>query len=155
MNIGLIVYSQTGNTLAVAERLQRQFRAQGHDASLQQLQVVVGSGKQIRGVRVVELPDLGGYQALVLCSPVQGFSLAPAMKAYLSQAKLASGLPVALLMTQHFPYPWMGGKQAMAQFQQACRQHGAVIKGEMIVNWSNSRREQQIRDGVSGLAGLF
>lgn len=155
MRIGLIVFSQTGNTLAVAERLQQQFRAQGHEASLQQLQVVAGSGRQVKDVRVLELPDLNSYQALVLCAPVQGFSLAPAMKAYLSQAKLASGLPVALLITQHFPYPWMGGKQAMAQFQQACRQHGAIVRGEMIVNWSSSRREQQIRDGVSNLAEMF
>ncbi len=155
MKIGMIVYSQTGNTLAVAERLQQQLSAQGHDASLQRLQVVAGSSKQARDVRIAELPDLNGYQALVLCSPVQGFSLAPAMKIYLAQVQLSSGLPVALLMTQHFPYPWMGGKQAIGQFQQACRQQGAAIKGEMIVNWSNSRREQQIRDGISKLASLF
>lgn len=155
MKIGIVVYSQTGHTLAVAERLQQRLRTEGHEVDLQRLQVVAGSGKQARDMRIVEMPDLTGYQALVLCSPVHGFSLAPAMKTYLVQARLATGLPVALLMTQHFPYSWMGGKQAIAQFQQACRQHGAVVKGEMIVNWSNSRREQQIGDGISNLSSLF
>lgn len=155
MNIGIIVYSQTGHTLSVAERLARQLREQGHAASLQQLQVVAGSSKPAQDVRIAEMPDLNGYQALVLCSPVHGFGLAPAMKTYLAQVRLASGLPVALLLTQQFPYPWMGGKQAMGQFRQACQQHGAVVRGEMIVNWSSSRREQQIGDGVSSLASLL
>lgn len=40
MNIGMIVYSRTGNTLSVAEKLEARLSAAGHAVTLKRLAVV-------------------------------------------------------------------------------------------------------------------
>lgn len=154
MKIGIVVYSQTGHTQSVAQKLEHQLVKLGNEVVLERLNPAE-SGRRTKDACLSDLPALDGYQALIFCSPVHGFALAPAMKGYLQQMSLVSALPVALLLTQSFPHPWMGGKQAMGQMQQICRQKGAVVKGDLIVNWSSSRREQQISDGVQRLSRLF
>ena len=40
MNIGIIVYSQTGNTLSVAKKLEEKLSLAGHSATLEQVKAI-------------------------------------------------------------------------------------------------------------------
>jgi len=49
MNIGIIVYSQTGNTLSVAKKLEERLSAAGHSVNLEQV-TVAGAANRETGI---------------------------------------------------------------------------------------------------------
>lgn len=155
MKIGMIVHSQTGNTLSVAQKLQEKLSAAGHEVTLEHLKTIgeVSPGQQ--NVRFENVPGTEDYDVLVFGSPVQAFSLAPGMKAYMKQLPSLGGRDVALLVTQHFRYKWMGGKRAVRQLTRLCEEVGGNVCEAGIVNWSNRRREEQIVEVTERLATAF
>jgi flavodoxin len=154
MNIGMIVYSQTGNTHSVALKLQEKLSAAGHTVTLERI-AVTGEVQPGKPVQFATLPDAAKYEALVFGSPVQAFSLCQAMVDYLKQVAPLQGKQVALLVTEAFPYPWLGGNRAIRQMKRACESKGATVCGSGIVNWMKKRREQQIVEVVDRLSSLF
>ena len=155
MNIGIIVYSQTGNTLSVAKKLEEKLSAAGHSATLEQVKVVGERKQGDRDFRLETLPDAGPYDALVFGSAVEAFSLSPVLTAYLKQIGSLQGKKVACLVTQFFPYPWMGGNRAIRQMQKLCESKGATVCGSGVVNWMRSRRERTTVEAVDRLSRLF
>jgi len=155
MNIGIIVYSWSGNTLSVAEKLKERLAAAGHSANLEQV-AVAGERKQgAREFQLETLPDVGPYDAIVFGSAVEAFSLSPVLKAYLKRVGSLEGKMIACLVTEAFPYPWMGGNRAIGQMRRLCQAKGATVVGSAVVNWAKSRREKTIARAIDRLAGLF
>ena len=154
MNIGLIVYSETGNTLSVIDRLRERLTQQGHSVRLDEVKTK-GPARPGSPVELAQTPDVTGYDALVLASPVQAFSLAPAMQGYVTQLSSFKAKPVALLITQFFPFPWMGGRRALRQLSALCEARGARVLGGWVINWSRREREKAIRTAVLELGTLF
>jgi len=154
MNIGMIVYSQTGNTHSVALKLQEKLSAAGHAVTLERIEVI-GEVEPGKPVQFKTLPDAAPYDTLVFGSPVQAFSLCQAMVDYLKQVAPLQGKKVACLVTQAFPYPWLGGNRAVRQMKRLCESKGATVRGSGIVNWMKKRREQQIVEVVDRLSRLF
>jgi hypothetical protein len=117
MNIGIIVYSQTGNTYSVALRLQEKLAATGHVATLERIEVVeVAPAKP---VQFKTLPDAGPYDALIFGAPVHGF--VPA-NARLSQAgRLAAGQEGCLPGDAGFPLSLAGRKPRHPPDEQTLR----------------------------------
>ncbi len=155
MKIGIIVYSQTGHTLSVAEKLKERLAAAGHAVALEQ--VTVAGGRK-RGDRVFQLetqPDVTPYEALVCGAAVEAFSLCPVLKAYLNEIGSLGGKSVACLVTQAFPFPWLGGNRAIRQMGNLCQSKGATVCGSAVVNWAKSRREKTTASALDGLTGLF
>jgi len=153
MNIGIIVYSRTGNTHSVALKLEEKLAAAGHAVTLERIEV--GEVTPGKPVQFKTLPDAGPYDALIFGAPVHGFSLCQPMAGYLKQVASLQGKKVACLVTQAFPYPWLGGNRAIRQMKQICESKGATVCGSGIVNWMNKRREQQIVEVVDRLSKLF
>jgi len=58
MNIGIIVYSQTGNTLSVAKKLEEKLSLAGHSATLEQVKVVSEHKQGDRDFQLETLPAL-------------------------------------------------------------------------------------------------
>jgi len=154
MDIGMIVYSQTGNTYSVATKLQEKLSAAGHSVTLERIEVI-GEVSPGQPVQFKTLPDAGKYDTLVFGSPVQAFSLCQAMVEYLKQVESLEGKKVACLITQAFPFPWLGGNRAVRQMTRACESKGATVCGSGIVNWMKKRREQQIVEVVDQVSCLF
>jgi len=155
MNIGMIIYSQTGNTLSVAMKLKEKLAAAGHAVTLEQVKVIGEARPGMKDIRFETLPDPGQYDVLVFGSWVLGFSLTPAMNSYLKQIATLQGKRVACLITHYFPLAWMGGNRASGQMKSICESKGATVIGSGVVNWSNSRREQEIAEVVDRLSKLF
>jgi hypothetical protein len=155
MNIGIIVYSWSGNTLSVAKKLEEKLVATGRSVTLEQVTVV---GERKRGAKEFQLdtvPDVAPYDAVVFGSAVEAFSLSSVLTEYLKQVGSLDGKRVACLVSQQFPYPWMGGNRAIRQMRKLCRSKGATIAGSAVVNWAKSRREKTTAAAIDRLAGLF
>ena len=155
MNIGIIVYSQTGNTLSVAEKLKEKLTAAEHTVSLEKVTVAGGRKQGDRTFQLETQPDPGPYDAVLFASYVEAFSLCEVMARYLKQLESLDGKRVACLVTQAFPYPWMVGNRAIRQMRKRCQSKGATVVGSDVVNWAKSRREMTTATAVDRLSRLF
>lgn len=144
MKIGLIVFSLTGNTLKVAQALESSLKDAGHDPQILRVTVASSDTKDAQTPVLVDKPDPSGFDMVYFAAPVQAFSLAPAMAAYLRQMPALGGKRVACFMTQHFPYRWMGGNHALGQLKAALAAKGASMTASGVVNWSRKDRDQQV-----------
>jgi flavodoxin len=154
MKIGIIVYSQTGHTLAVAEKLREALSAAGHRVDLERLET---AGPLVLGATDAPLknkPQIHGYDALVLGTGVRGGLPAPPMASYLEQLPSLEGMQVACLATGFFPAQW-GQNQTLAKMAEVCASKGATVRGARSVRWPSLRRKRRTAEVVSELAGLF
>jgi flavodoxin len=155
MNIGIILYSETGNTYSVSQKLKEKLAKAGHSVNIERLKVIGKVKPGTKDIKFETLPDTDSYDALVFGSPVQAFSLSSAMTTYLSQIKSLQDKKVAFLVTQFFPFPWLGGNRTIGQMKKICESKGAAICGIAVVNWSKPSREKQITEMVEKLSKLF
>ena len=151
MNIGILIYSQTGNTLSVAERLRDRLTAGGHTAAIERV-TVQGDAKPGTSAILDNRPDPSGYDFVVFAAPVQAFGLAMAMKTYLGQVEGITGKPVALFVTKQLKQRWLGGNKALSQMGALCSAKGASVGGTGMVCWSHPDREGQITGLTESLA---
>jgi len=160
MKVGIIVYSQTGNTLGVAEKIRDEIQRKGHEVVLERVRAEGDDPNSKAPLRLTEAPDPNGYDAVVFASPVQAFNLAQVMKLYFQQMPKFETKKVCCFVTQHFAKPWLGGNKAIRQMGDYCGQKGATVTETCIINWTNKQREEQIAtavrtiaDAVGGLEG--
>lgn len=153
MNIGIIVYSTTGNTLEAARQLEAKLVTAGLQVNLEQITI---SGEAAPGkFSIASSPAVENYEAVIFASPVQAFSLNPVMAQYLKNISSLQGKKVALLATKHLPFYWTGGNRAISTMSRLCRNKGAKILGSGIVIWSGNRKEKTLNQAIPHLASLF
>ena len=148
MNIGIIVFSQTGHTLSVAEKIQATCTAAGHTAEIAQI-TIQEQEKSDSPVVLRDVPDTTKYDLLLLGAPVQAFSLCRAMVLYLKQVESLKGVPAGGFFTQGLPKLWMGGNRAWKQFRSHCLHRGADPVRLGHVHWKSEQRDEQIADIVT------
>lgn len=155
MKIGIIIHSQTGNTNLVAQKLRDELRISGHWVNIEKLKVVGELRPGAKDIQFEKVPALNQYDAIIFGSPVQAFSLSPVMKSYLDNITSLNSKKVVFLLTQFFPYPWMGGNHAIRQMKKICESKGAVVCGTAIINWSRPSRAKKIISSVGKISSLF
>lgn len=155
MHIGIIVFSNTGNTQSVALLVKDKLSKDGHRVVLEEIKIEGSVQQGPAGITLTAIPDPAAYEALVICSPVQAFSLSPVMKMYLSGIKSLEHKEIAFLVTEFFPYRWMGGNRALGILEKRCASLGARVLGGEVVNWSRRNRQEIITGVVERLAGYF
>jgi multimeric flavodoxin WrbA len=154
MNIGIVVYSQTGHTLAVAKELEEALSAAGHTVKLERVEAAGPVGPAETGVRLKTKPDIAPYDAVVFGSPVIGGALPPAMSSYMAQLPSLRGKKVACLVTHFFRLAW-GADQTIAQMEGICASKGTAVCGAGNVKWFQLRRKRQIDEVVEHMSKLF
>ena len=152
MQVGIVVYSQTGNTYSAAEQIKERLVKAGHSVEIKRITVIgKPSGKEIQ---LDSIPEVDNFDALVFASPVQAFSLAPVMKAYLAQLASLKGKKIACLVTKQLPFNWTGGNQAISQMENICQTKSGKVSGSVIVNWQPAKREQT-KVALERLSAIF
>jgi len=143
MKIGIIVHSKTGHTLSVAQKLHEDLISKGHEVELIKLEIGKNeSGKE----EFVSQPEISGYEGIIFGSHVEAFSLPVIMKNYLNGITGLSGKNVGIILTQQFKYKWMGGNHTANQMEKILRDKNARVMGAFIINWSSSKKQEQIDD---------
>ncbi len=154
MNIGIVVYSQTGNTLAVVQQLRDKLKAQGHTVAIERI-TLASDPKDAKNIRLNSLPGLREYDALVFAAPVQGFQLCPPMRAYLMMMPPLMGRKAAVLVTKHWASGWTGGSSAIKEIGKAIEANGGRLAGEGFIGWKSKRREWDIEELTESIAARF
>ena len=153
MNIGIILYSQTGHTLSVAEKLQKQLEEKGKKVTIQQ--VTINGEAAPDKFEFTTIPTVDPYDAVIFGAPVHGFRLSTVMEAYLQQLPSMEGKEAAVLVTKQLPFTWTGGTKAASTMKKICQEKGAHVKGAEIAFWAKSKQEESVRHCVDNLSRLF
>jgi len=155
MNIGIIFYSETGNTKAAAQILGESLAAAGHSVKMEQ---IITCGRVRPGMRHFTLkttPGVEPYDAIVFATPVMAFNVNPAMNAYISQISSLKNKPVAFLITKKLPFRWTGAHQAVNWMKINCESKGASVLGSGIIFWNKSDRDKQIGKVTEQITSFF
>jgi flavodoxin len=152
MKIGIVVYSQTGNTFSVAEKLKEKLTAAGHNVKIERL-TTVGGEVDAKKAKIEKLPDLSGYDELAFAAPVQAFSLSGVMAGYMNQLPPLNNKQAVVFTTKGLAMAWTGGNRAIKQLTKGVESHGGKVVGSGMVFWGRKDRDDQIAGLVAKLAG--
>lgn len=156
MRIGMIIHSQTGHTLSVAEKAGDRLRAAGHEVTLIALKTATpASGPARASAEPLVFPPLTGFDGLVFGSHVEAGGLAPAMRQALSGMASITGKKAACLVTQHFPFAWLGAKRALLQMDVLCLGKGASAVIGTSVQWGARDRDARIGQALDAICNTF
>lgn len=147
MNIGIIVYSYTGNTLYAANQLKDVLENQGHHVTLSQVKAENEDPKLLDSP-LIQRPDPLPYDRVIFACPVRGFQVAPIMKTYLEDLPDLKKKPVGIFVTHAFPFAWMGGKTAISMMKGLLVGRSANIKPSAIVNGGKKAADIQQMIGL-------
>jgi len=154
MKIGIVVFSQTGNTFSVAERLGVKFSEKKIENEVIKLEVSGDPYPGSKNFKVHNKPDLSIYDAYVFASPVQAFTLAAAMKMYLKDISTIEGKKAAVFATQHLK-PVFGGNRTIKKLTSLINNKGGEVLGSFLIGWKRPDRDEMIEKGIQELANLF
>jgi len=133
MNIGIIVYSQTGNTLSVAKRIKEKLISDGHNVAIERLSESSSNTTKV-----------DAYDGLLIGSPIHGFSLSAPMKEFLTNNAKLEGKKVNCFVTQSLG----GGKRAIKQIASIAQEKQATMENSAVIKWSSPKREAQIKEAI-------
>lgn len=151
MNVAILVYSHTGNTLSVANRIKTEIASQGITADLLQIRAD-NEDPNARDFNLTVSPDIRDYQKLIFATPVRAFQISPIMKRYLESLPSLQGKKIACFVTHHFPFAFLGGNQTINAMKKIIAQKGGKVFQQGVIDWSNKKRETQIQDLVRDLS---
>ena len=155
MNIGIFVNSKTGNTLSVAEKLRDRLVAMGHTVALEKVSASNDGKMNVEKIVISNPLSTQGYDMLVFAAPVNGFSLAPVMQAYLKGLPSLAGKRLAGFVTEAFPFPWMGGNQAISGMEKLVNAKCGKLSATGVVNWMfPGKRKSLIAETVEKIAAI-
>lgn len=147
MNIGILVYSYTGNTLSVAEKIREHIQQDGGNAQIHRITCVNGDPNGPQPLVLKDVPDVSGYEKLIICAPINAFSLCKAMKIYFNNNEIGLS-KVNCFITQHLKSPLFGGNRGIKQISKYVSKNGAKINNTAIIHWSSKDRDKQIDNTV-------
>jgi len=154
MKIGIIVYSQTGNTFIVAQKLKEKLAAAGHTVNLERL-TTIGGETDPNKAKIEKFPDLSGYDALAFAGPVQAFSLSRVMASYMNQLPPLNGKKAVVFVTKGLALAFTGGNGAIKTLKKGVESKGGTVVGTGMIFWGSKDRDGQIDDVVAKLSSSF
>jgi len=154
MKIGIIVYSQTGNTYEVAQKIQELLTKKGNSVKIERIDVKNEKERDINKIQIINGPDISKYDALIFGSPVHAFSLSSVMTTFMSQINSLEGKKVSCFVTKGLPLKGTGGNQAISKMKGICESKGGEFcRSEIVI--CNKDKEKQIAKVSEELGRLF
>jgi NAD(P)H dehydrogenase (quinone) len=142
MKVGIIVHSQTGHTLEVAEILKNHLLEKGMEVVVERVLEEDEKEAQKGNVVLKQIPNTDPYDVLIFGGPVWAFSPSMVMAKYLRQLPALQGKKVGCFVTQSFPFTWLGGNRSAKAMGKICRGKGGEVYATGAITWSKKRQER-------------
>jgi len=149
MRVGIIVYSQTGNTFTVAEKMLGRLKAEGHLVNLDRITLEGDPPRSEKKIRFDNQPRVDIYKDVIFGAPVQGFRLSMVMDRYLSEVGSLRGKKVHLFVTKGLASGWTGGNGAIKKMKKICEAKGAEIGETGMVYWKDRYKDRMADDLIT------
>ncbi|PKM66408.1 MAG: flavodoxin [Firmicutes bacterium HGW-Firmicutes-19] len=150
MKIAVVIYSYTGNSFSIGQKIVRYLQNKNQDAHLIRVDVADDQPSKT-DIQLGEIESIASFDRVIFGSPVRAFSLAPAMVKYLQQVESLKGKTVSCFVTKQLPFLWTGGTSALNKMVSLCKEKGALIDKTVIINWSYKDRDQKVDDFIKSL----
>ena len=154
MNIGILVYSYTGNTMNVAEKIKQKIESNGDTAAIERVTAINGDPNGGQPIELKDIPNIQKYDKLVVGAPINGLSLCKAIKKYLNNHATFKNKEVNCFVTEHFKHSFMGGRQGIKQMLRIITSRGGSVQNTAIVHWSSPDRDAQIKAAAAAMAQI-
>ena len=155
MKIAIVVYSKSGHTLSVAEKMRKHLESAGHIVVLEQIRAANEMELKPEAIVLTNSPKTTDLDLLVFGSPVHGGKLSAVMQAYLQQLPSLEGKVIAGFVTQFFPLAGMGGNQAIANLAELVRAKSGNLSASGVVNWMfQGKRNKQVAETIEKIASI-
>ncbi len=157
MKVALVVYSQTGNTRSVAEKIRNRLISDGHVADYIAVEHESKKDKDnpMEKVTFKSIPDLSDYDMFVFGAYTEAFNLSRVMQQFLSLVE-PSDKSAVCLTTQSFMKSWLGGNAAQKKMKKLLTDKGYSIIGSAHVNWKlEEGRDERIEKAVDTVCALI
>jgi flavodoxin len=142
MKIGIIVHSYSGNTTAVAHKIQGALIKAGHSVDVEQIKILGGEQPNTNQFQIESPPGANRYDALIFGAPVRGFSISPVIATYLNQLSNLSNKNVICFVTKQLSSNWTGGTSAIKGMKNICESKGGSVIETGIVFWKSKKRKR-------------
>lgn len=151
MKIGIILFSETGNTYSVAKKIKEHLK--NKDVTIEKVAIQRLSSDRSHFNFTYE-PCVKDYDLIIFGAFTEGFMLTPVMKEYLSKQDLTNKKTMAFI-THFFPFAWMGGTNSLKQMTNLLETKGSKILSTGVINWKSSKRIKDIDDLVNKFTQLI
>lgn len=151
MKIGIILFSETGNTYSVAKKIKDHLK--NKDVTIEKIAIQRLSNDRSHFNFTYE-PSIEDYDLIIFGAFVEGFMLTPVMREYLLKQDLTNKKTMAFV-THFFPYAWMGGNNSLKQMKELLQQKGSNILSSGVINWKHPKRNKEIDDLVNNFTQLI
>jgi len=152
MKVGIIVFSQTGNTFQVAEELKERISGSGHTVKLERRAIEGEASPGNKNCKFTNKPDVSPYDVIVFGAPVQAFHLCEVMKTYLVDIKDMKGKRVHLFTTKAISNKWTGGNGTINKMKKLSEGKGAKVGETGIIFWKEKHREKMTKDVIDRIS---
>lgn len=154
MNIGILLYSYSGNTQSIAESIKSELESRGHTATIERITLINGDPNARQPAVLKDTPDVSGYDKLIIGAPINGFNLCKAMRMYLGGHAKIKAKDINCFVTQHFKHSFLGGNRGINQIAQFCKTQGLSVKNTAVVHWSSAKRAEEIANAAQQMAEI-
>lgn len=155
MRILFVIHSHTGVTWQAADSLRTALEGIGHEVKLVRLRPEAAYRPGTPRAELADFPAAADCDGLVVAGPVHGMNLSSPLAAWIERAPLDPALPVAAFVTQAFPFPSWGGRQALARMEALLAARGLGLRAARVLNGRGRKRDRQFAELVRAVAGLF
>jgi len=144
VKVGLVHYSKTGHTKSVIEDIALNILKDEHDTVLLPLELASPWDASADRLPLKKLPDVQGFDCLIVGTPVHGGRMAGAVRTFLEEIEGLIGKEVVFLLTNLFWQGW-GADQTIQQMRELCTAKGADVLGYGNVRWLGFKRNKRIQ----------
>ena len=155
MNIGIIVFSYTGNTASAADEIKKALSKKGHTVNIERIETD-GDAQKMKGeIKFKNKPKIGSYDALILGSPVWGFTLPPVMKQYLEDLPPLKGKKCIPYVTKQLSPHWSGGNQSVKKMKKIVQSKGGEVPGTGVIVWKKKGPTEDLPETVQRILNVI
>ena len=151
MSTGIVIYSYTGHTQTVIEKLADQMEKKPAIFTLEPARQINLSDLK---TPIKSIPDITAYDTIILATPVHGSRMSSPMATFLDETQALKDKKVILLATHFFPHKW-GCAQMFQAIEEECDQIGAEVIHTDDMCWPGLARKAQLAKLIERTIGMM
>jgi len=142
----VIVHSETGNTKLFADSIKNSIEKRNIECTLVQIKTDIpmrNYNPSKQSITITNMPEVEGFDYVLVGGPVMGFQANPVIMKCLREMKSLSGKKFIPFVTQHFPFKFMGGSNAISMMSKSAEKSGAVVLSGSVINisWHDYKKD--------------